>query len=117
GAVDLKKWGFAKGDDNPLQQQDYKQEKLRLLLKTYPNKLFICFGDSGEKDPEIYRQIAKEYPGRIKAIFINNVTGANAGDPRFASEHLTNNASEAAALLQRAGLLSEADVATVKQAL
>ena len=117
GAVDLKKWGFAKGDDNPLQQQDYKQEKLRLLLKTYPNKLFICFGDSGEKDPEIYRQIAKEYPGRIKAIFINNVTNAKAGDPRFAGEHLTNNAGEAANLLQRAGLLSEADVATVKQAL
>lgn len=117
GSVDLKKWGFQKGDDNPLQQTEYKQERLRLLFKTYPKRLFICFGDSGEKDPEIYRQIASEFPGRIKAIFINNVTKAKADDARFAGEHLTNNAGEAAAILQRAGLINAADVAKVKAAL
>lgn len=117
GPVDLKKWGFKKGDDNPLQQTDYKQTKLRLLLKTYPKRVFICFGDSGEKDPEIYRQISEEFPGRLKAIFINNVTQASASDPRFAGEHLTNNAGEAAAILQQEGLLTAADVLKVKQAL
>lgn len=117
GAVDLKKWGFQKGDDNPIQQTDYKQAKLRLLLNTYPKRVFICFGDSGEKDPEIYRQISSEFPGRIKAIFINNVTGASASDPRFAGEHLTNNTGEAAEILLREGLISAADVAKVKQAL
>lgn len=117
GSVDLKKWGFKAGDDNPLEQTDYKQTKLRVLLKTFPQRMFICFGDSGEKDPEIYRQISQEFPGRIKAIFINNVTGAKADDARFAGEHLTANAGEAAEILRREGLISAAEVARVRQAL
>jgi phosphatidate phosphatase APP1 len=31
-------------------------------------------GDSGQEDPEIYREIVKEYPGRVLGIFIRDVT-------------------------------------------
>lgn len=117
GSVDLKKWGFSKGDDNPIQQQDYKQEKLRLLFKTYPKRVYLLFGDSGEKDPEIYRQIATEFPGRVKGIFINNVTEGKQSDARFQGVQLTNNAGEAAAILHKAGLLKAEEVAQVKAAL
>ncbi|PKL75603.1 MAG: hypothetical protein CVV27_14505 [Candidatus Melainabacteria bacterium HGW-Melainabacteria-1] len=117
GAVDLKKWGFSKGDDNPIQQQDYKQAKLRTLLKTYPSRQYLFFGDSGEKDPEIYQQISQEFPEQVKAIFINNVTGAKASDARFEGIHLTNSTLEAARILQKMGLLDAAQVNKVQMAL
>ena len=39
----------------------------------YPKLPFILIGDSGEKDPEIYRQVVREYPGRILAIYIRRI--------------------------------------------
>ncbi|MEZ0375010.1 MAG: phosphatase domain-containing protein [Candidatus Sericytochromatia bacterium] len=116
GAIELKKWSFG-GDDSPFSQQNFKLLRLRQLLTTYPRMSFLCFGDSGERDPEIYRQIANEYPGRIKDIFINNVTGAKPTDPRFAGEHLTRDTIETATLLQQNGLLTPEDVETVRKAI
>jgi phosphatidate phosphatase APP1 len=52
----------------------YKQEKIRHILDSYPSLNFICIGDSGQQDPEIYQQIAREYPGRILGVYIRDVT-------------------------------------------
>lgn len=52
---------------------DHKQEKIRLILELYPHMSLILIGDSGQHDPEIYTALAKEYPERIKAIYIRNV--------------------------------------------
>ena len=49
---------------------------IRMLLRTYPELPFILIGDSGEEDPEIYYQTAREHPGRIRAIYIRDVTTA-----------------------------------------
>lgn len=106
GPVNLKKWGFSENDDNPIQQSDYKIRKLRELFNFYPQKPFILFGDSSEVDTEIYTQIAEEFPGRVKAIFINNINGQDPSDPRFAQVNLTTHAREAAAKLVEMGLLS-----------
>jgi len=35
---------------------------------------FILVGDTSQHDPEIYRQIVAEFPKRIKAIYIRDVT-------------------------------------------
>jgi phosphatidate phosphatase APP1 len=35
---------------------------------------FILIGDSGQQDPEIYQRIVAEFPNRIKAIYIRDVT-------------------------------------------
>jgi phosphatidate phosphatase APP1 len=43
------------------------------ILKCLPERKFILVGDSGEKDPEIYRFLAKRYPERIAAILIRNL--------------------------------------------
>lgn len=53
---------------------DHKLGIIRTLLATYPELPFVLIGDSGEKDPEIYRQAVAEHPGRIEAIFIRDVT-------------------------------------------
>ena len=55
---------------------DHKLGIIRTLLATYPELPFVLIGDSGEKDPEIYRQAVVEHPGRIEAVYIRDVTSA-----------------------------------------
>lgn len=52
----------------------YKQQKIKHILETYPQLKFICIGDSGQHDAETYRKIQEEYPGRLLAIYIRDVT-------------------------------------------
>jgi phosphatidate phosphatase APP1 len=52
----------------------YKTRVIRRLLNTYEDLPFVLIGDSGEEDPEIYLQAVREHPGRIKAIYIRDVT-------------------------------------------
>lgn len=45
-----------------------------MLLQTHPELLFILIGDSGEHDAEIYLKAIQKYPGRIKAVYIRDVS-------------------------------------------
>jgi phosphatidate phosphatase APP1 len=54
--------------------RDYKIGVIRRLLRTYENLPFVLIGDSGEEDPEIYLQAVREHQGRIKAVYIRDVT-------------------------------------------
>jgi phosphatidate phosphatase APP1 len=56
--------------------KDHKLGIIRRLLRTYPELPFVLIGDSGEEDPEIYRQAVREQPGRVRAIYIRDVTTA-----------------------------------------
>ncbi len=56
--------------------RDHKLGIIRRLLRTYPELPFVLIGDSGEEDPEIYRQAVREHPGRVRAIYIRDVTTA-----------------------------------------
>ena len=70
GPLFLKDW-------SPTALRDHERHKLgviRTLLATYPDLPFILIGDSGERDPEIYRQIVLEHPGRVRGIYIRAVT-------------------------------------------
>lgn len=117
GPVELKKWGFQKGDDNPLKQSGYKLRKINEMFKNYPNRDFLLFGDSTEEDAAIYKKISSQYPGRVKGIFINNITKADPNDPHFEGVHLTNSTIETAQILQLKGILTPQDVDKVRQAL
>lgn len=50
-----------------------KYESIAHILRTYPDLPFILIGDSGEKDADIYQDIARNFPKRIKAIYIRDV--------------------------------------------
>jgi phosphatidate phosphatase APP1 len=52
-----------------------KLGRIRALLSTYPALRFVLIGDSGQEDPEIYRRIVAEHPGRIRAVYIRDVSG------------------------------------------
>jgi phosphatidate phosphatase APP1 len=52
----------------------HKLAVIRQLITAYPELPFVLIGDSGEHDPEIYAEAVREHPGRIKAIYIRDVT-------------------------------------------
>ena len=52
----------------------HKLRSIRTILNAYPSLSFVLIGDSSQHDPEIYRQVVEEYPGRILAIYIRDVT-------------------------------------------
>lgn len=53
--------------------RDHKCMAIEAILNAYPKLPFILIGDSGEKDPEIYREIVHRYPSRIRVIYIRSV--------------------------------------------
>ena len=46
---------------------------IRLLIKNMPKRRFLLVGDSGERDPGIYRKICLRYPDKIRGLFIRQV--------------------------------------------
>jgi len=52
---------------------EHKLGCIRPILETYPELPFILIGDSGEQDPEIYREVVREHPGRILAVYIRAI--------------------------------------------
>ena len=53
------------------------------ILKCLPERKFVLVGDSGEKDPEIYRFIARRYPKNIAAILIRNLDARPLSEKRM----------------------------------
>jgi phosphatidate phosphatase APP1 len=51
----------------------HKRSNIKRILEAFPQLPFVLIGDSGEQDPEIYREIVKEYSGRIRVIYIRSV--------------------------------------------
>ena len=51
----------------------HKEHEILNILRTYPEKPFILIGDSGERDADIYLQVARRHPGRILAIYLRSV--------------------------------------------
>jgi phosphatidate phosphatase APP1 len=58
----------------PRKAEDHKRELIHNMLTLYGELPFILIGDSGQHDPEIYRQIVEEHPGRVLAVYIRNVS-------------------------------------------
>jgi phosphatidate phosphatase APP1 len=52
---------------------DHKRDEIDPILEKYPNLPFILIGDSGQKDPEIYAEVVRDYPNRIACIYIRNI--------------------------------------------
>ena len=72
GPLLLKDFGdhtlFASGD-----QQLHKLAHIERILEHYPALPFVLIGDSGEQDPEIYTQVVRTHPERVRVIYIRSV--------------------------------------------
>jgi phosphatidate phosphatase APP1 len=70
----LREWGVSWRSPLPRKAEDHKQDLIRNMLALYSDLPFILIGDSGQHDPEAYRQIVEEHPGRVLAVYIRNVS-------------------------------------------
>ena len=104
---------------------EHKRTAIRRIFEAYPDMQFVLIGDSGQRDPLTYEEMAREFPGRVKLIIIRQV-GAddderNAELALRATElrderiplHLVPDASVAADLAHELGLCDEATPAEV----
>jgi phosphatidate phosphatase APP1 len=56
----------------------FKTREIETIFQTYPSLPFILIGDTTQKDPEIYREIIRAFPGRVRAVYIRNVAAGTA---------------------------------------
>jgi len=105
GSIDLKNIGLGKGTDSLFDHEHYKIGKIRKILQTYPSRRYILFGDSGEHDPEIYRQVVKEFPEQIVAVYIHNVTEDDPFHTRFQGQMLFSDPDKVKKDLLNRGLI------------
>lgn len=54
--------------------EKYKPAVVEPILRQFPQRSFILVGDSGERDPEIYGALARQFPAQAQRIFIRDVT-------------------------------------------
>ncbi|MFZ0392069.1 MAG: phosphatase domain-containing protein [Calditrichia bacterium] len=73
GPVFLQDFGLGKTKFIKSIHLQHKLSVIEHILTIHRRLNFILMGDSGEKDPEIYREVVHKYPGRIKAIYIRDV--------------------------------------------
>lgn len=74
---------------------EHKRASIRSLLEANPAYSFVLIGDVGQGDPETYEVMAREFPGRIRAIFLI-----------YVGSHLAERSAEVA---DRAARLREED--------
>ena len=77
GPVFMKDWGrhtFSQWRDHGT----HKLASIREIMHAFAHLPFVLIGDSGEQDPEIYREVVREFPGRIASIYIRSVSAGAA---------------------------------------
>jgi Phosphatidate phosphatase APP1, catalytic domain len=59
----------------------HKKQRIREIMTHFPSRTFVFVGDSGEADPEVYREIKDDpkFGHRVQAIFIRTVTESKEG--------------------------------------
>ncbi|CAG8473534.1 11770_t:CDS:2 [Acaulospora morrowiae] len=75
GSAHLKFYELIKSarDHNKGSSTASKKKYITELLKDFPERKFILIGDTGERDPELYAEIAEEYKDQIIRIFVRDV--------------------------------------------
>ena len=74
GPLFLRAWGW---DEDTLPSgghATHKSEVILGLLDLYADLPFVLIGDSGQEDPEIYRDVVLARPGRVLAVYVRDVT-------------------------------------------
>ncbi|MCQ8184021.1 App1 family protein [Parvularcula maris] len=75
GPMFLKDYGVDDAKFIASAHTEHKIEAVRHILEMYPNMRFLCIGDDGEKDVDVYAEASKEHPERVVGVFIRDVHG------------------------------------------
>ncbi|WP_168217552.1 App1 family protein [Paracoccus liaowanqingii] len=52
----------------------HKLGAIRTILDAHPELDFVLIGDTGQSDAKVYAQAVADHPGRIRAVFLRDVT-------------------------------------------
>ena len=74
GPLLLRDIGFDRENLFRSSHQNHKMAQIGAVLTAYPTLPFLLIGDSGQHDPEIYWKVVEDFPGRIRTIYIREVT-------------------------------------------
>jgi phosphatidate phosphatase APP1 len=77
GPLFLRDIGLSRNQVGGGRHESHKLEQIKKVMHTYPSLAFVLVGDSGQKDPEIYRQAIETYPGRVRAVYIRDVSAGS----------------------------------------
>lgn len=98
----------------------HKLEKIRHLLAVFKDIPFILIGDSGQRDSLLYAEITRQFPHRVKAIYIRNVSKSRENDrvnnlAQELKEHevdmlLVSNTADAARHAFKKGLITKEEL-------
>jgi phosphatidate phosphatase APP1 len=91
GPMLLQDWGIDEQTMVVAAHSTHKLAHIQRLLDYYPALPFVLIGDSGQHDPEIYLQVIRSNPGRIRTAFIRDVSDdqRDAGVARIIEEAAT----------------------------
>ncbi len=74
GPLLLRDWDISLGALKSDRHFEHKGVAIRNEIQLYPHLQCVLIGDTSQHDPEIYRRIVEEFPDRIRAIYIRDVT-------------------------------------------
>lgn len=60
---------------------EQKLMQISQIMQRFPGRMFILVGDSGEKDPEVYREIKQRFPNQVQEIMIRDVINDQEKNP------------------------------------
>ncbi len=60
---------------------DHKVAEITLLMQRFPQRQFILVGDSGEKDPEVYRAVQEKFRQQVREIWIRDIVNDRDKNP------------------------------------
>jgi phosphatidate phosphatase APP1 len=69
---------------------EHKLLQVEKIFEVEKHLQFILIGDSGQHDPEIYLQAVKDYPGRVKMIYIRDIKSSRHPAMEAIQEELKN---------------------------
>jgi phosphatidate phosphatase APP1 len=73
GPLTLRDWDLDRSALGSGRLHRFKDVAIREIMSTYPELPVILVGDSSQQDPEIYRDVVREFPDRVLAIYIRDV--------------------------------------------
>jgi hypothetical protein len=57
-----------------------KRRSVENIVADFPRRRFLLVGDSGERDPEVYAEVARRHPDRVAGVAIRQVEGKQSWD-------------------------------------
>lgn len=74
GPILLKRTSGLKSLVTTVGKHNQKHDDIVTVMNAYPDLSFVLLGDSGQHDTQIYSDLIAEFPGRIKAVYIRDIS-------------------------------------------